>query len=144
MRDRSVATLDQILASRLPNIANPLKRRFRFNVPTGRIGFRAVDGTSVGERIRFMPAEEFRYPRESVKVSSRLMTYLEIFDLDAAALPAFCAAANELLESVRAESQDLALAPFKGNNKAGRRRRRLDYELARRILVRVLEDGKYD
>lgn len=140
--DRPVATLSQILASRLPSGSS--KRRLRFNEPTGRIGFRAVDGTAVGERIRFMPADDFSYPRSGVKVSSRLMTYLEIFDLDAAALPAFCAAANELLESIRTESQDLALAPFKGNNKAGRRRRRLDYELARRILLSTLEDGKYD
>jgi hypothetical protein len=45
-----------------------------------------------------------------------------------------------LLKIVREQSMDIALAPFKGNDKFGRRRRRLDYALARRILGRSLEE----
>ncbi|MEE2624685.1 MAG: hypothetical protein VYD50_00345, partial [Candidatus Thermoplasmatota archaeon] len=42
---------------------------------------------------------------------------------------------------VRRNSHDVALSGFKGNNKEGKRRRRLDYELARGILERALSEG---
>jgi hypothetical protein len=108
-------------------------------VPQGRIGLRAVDGTKAGERIRFMPGDEFEYSREAIKVSSRLMTYVELPEVSDAELPKFIAAANAMLEKLRTDSRDLVLAPFKGNNNDGRRRRRLDYEMARRLLVKVLD-----
>jgi hypothetical protein len=46
--------------------------------------------------------------------------------------------ANFELENVRKKSSDLVLSPFKGNNKAGCRRRRLDYAMARKILGRAM------
>jgi hypothetical protein len=38
------------------------------------------------------------------------------------------------LNRIRKTSGDLVLAPFKGNDRNGKRRRRLDYALARKIL----------
>jgi hypothetical protein len=49
-------------------------------------------------------------------------------------IPDLISKANALLALIRQRSGDLVLAPFKGNNRAGKRRRRLDYALARRIL----------
>ena len=109
-----------------------------FNIPDGRIGLRAVDGADGNTPIEFLLAEDFDYPRSRVKVSSRLMTYLELPTLSDAELPGFVIRANQLLNSIRVESHDLVLAPFKGNMKNGRRRRRLDYELAREIIARSL------
>jgi len=139
LNETRVATLSQLQNLRLQSQAASPRRRVQFNVPQGRIGLRAVDGTKAGERIRFMPGDEFEYSREAIKVSSRLMTYVELPEVSDAELPKFIAAANAMLEKLRTDSRDLVLAPFKGNNNDGRRRRRLDYEMARRLLVKVLD-----
>jgi hypothetical protein len=62
------------------------------------------------------------------------MTYLDVPGVRDEDLSAFVARANAELNRIREASEDLVLAPFKGNTKLGRRRRRLDYELAREIL----------
>ena len=91
-----------------------------------------------------MPAEELGYDRASIKDSSRLMTYIEISTVLEGDIPRLTSLANEILEEVRRNSHDVALSGFKGNNKEGKRRRRLDYELARGILERALsEDNSY-
>jgi hypothetical protein len=66
------------------------------------------------------------------------MTYLEVPGVSNEGIPELIAKANSLLVSIREQSGDLVLAPFKGNDKTGRRRRRLDYALARKILSRCL------
>ena len=68
------------------------------------------------------------------------MTYLEIPELETREIPEVIKAANRALTSIRKASGDLVLAPFKGNDKAGRRRRRLDYALARRILNQAVRE----
>jgi hypothetical protein len=52
------------------------------------------------------------------------------------------AKANAALRKIRKDSGDLVLAPFKGNDRSGRRRRRLDYALARRILNEAVASVK--
>ena len=114
-------------------------KRVVFNDPNGNVGLRAVDGTKAGDRICFVPAAEFDYPRSRIKVSSRLMTYMNVPELSTKADVAnFCTRANALLESYRARSQDILLSGFKGNNKDGKRRRRLDYRLGRKIVLEAL------
>jgi hypothetical protein len=66
------------------------------------------------------------------------MTYLEVPGVSNEKIPELIAKANSLLVSIRERSGDLVLAPFKGNDKTGRRRRRLDYALARKILSSCL------
>jgi hypothetical protein len=66
------------------------------------------------------------------------MTYLEVPGVSNERIPELIAKANSLLVSIREQSGDLVLAPFKGNDKTGRRRRRLDYALARKILSSCL------
>ena len=116
-------------------------KRVVFNNPDGNVGLRVVDGTKAGDRICFVPATEFDYPRSSIKVSSRLMTYLDIPELNTEKeIADFCTRANAILESYRERSRDILLSGFKGNNKEGKRRRRLDYRLGRKIVLEALRE----
>jgi hypothetical protein len=104
-----------------------------FNDPKGRIGLRAVDSHDGIRRIEFINGD-FEYRRDRIKVSSRLLTYLDVPELSAAQIQELVVQANAQLEILREKSSDLILAPFKGNDKKGNRRRRLDYALARQII----------
>ena len=129
--NQSVGNLSEILALRESTAP---KHTIVFNDRNGRIGLRAVDGSDGKTPIAFVAAKDFEYPSDSVATSSRLMTYLEVPGVADKDIPELISKANALLSSIRKRSGDLVLAPFKGNNKAGKRRRRLDYALARRIL----------
>jgi hypothetical protein len=128
---QSIGNLSEILALRESTAS---KHTIVFNDRNGRIGLRAVDGSDGKTPIAFVAARDFGYPSDSVATSSRLMTYLEVPGVADKDIPELISKANALLASIRKRSGDLVLAPFKGNNKAGKRRRRLDYALARRIL----------
>ena len=134
--NQSIGPLEEILALRRSTAP---KHRIIFNEPRGRIGLRAVDGSDGKSPIEFLPAASFDYPAESVVVSSRLMTYLELPELSDAEIPKLIAKANAVLSEMRQASGDLVLAPFKGNDRSGRRRRRLDYALARKILNEAVQ-----
>jgi hypothetical protein len=129
--NQSIGALSEILSLR--ESAAP-KQKIVFNDPKGRIGLRAVDGSDGKSPIAFVAAKDFSYPAESVAVSSRLMTYLELPELSDAEVSKLISKANAILSRIRKASGDLVLAPFKGNDKNGKRRRRLDYALARKIL----------
>jgi hypothetical protein len=129
--NQSIGNLSEILALR--ESTSP-KHTIVFNDRNGRIGLRAVDGSDGKTPIAFVAAKDFEYPSDSVATSSRLMTYLEVPGVADKDIPELISKANALLALIRKRSGDLVLAPFKGNNKAGKRRRRLDYALARRIL----------
>ena len=129
--NQSIGTLSEILALRESTAP---KHTIVFNDRNGRIGLRAVDGSDGRTPIAFVAAKDFGYPSDSVATSSRLMTYLEVPGVADKDIPELISKANTLLALIRKRSGDLVLAPFKGNNKAGKRRRRLDYALARRIL----------
>jgi hypothetical protein len=129
--NQSIGTLAKILALRESTAP---RQRIVFNDPKGRIGLRAVDGSDGQSPIAFMPASEFDYSSRKVMVSSRLMTYLDLPDLTDDEIGSIIVRANSALKRIRKDSGDLVLAPFKGNDRNGRRRRRLDYALARRIL----------
>jgi hypothetical protein len=129
--NQRIGNLGDILALRESTVP---KHKILFNFPAGRIGLRAVDGSNDKSQIAFMPASEFDYSRNKVVISSRLMTYLDLPELSDVEIGLIIVQANTALSRIREESGDLVLAPFKGNNRAGRRRRRLDYALARRIL----------
>ena len=126
-----IGNLKQILALRESTAP---KQKIVFNDPKGRIGLRAVDGSDGKSPIAFVAAKDFSYPSESVTVSSRLMTCLDVPEISDDEIGLAIAKANAALRKIRKNSGDLVLAPFKGNDRSGRRRRRLDYALARRIL----------
>jgi hypothetical protein len=104
-----------------------------FNDPKGRIGLRAVDSHDGIRRIEFINGD-FEYRRDRIKVSSRLLTYLDVPELSDEQIKELVIRANSQLEILRVKSSDMILAPFKGNDKKGNRRRRLDYALARQII----------
>lgn len=114
--------------------ASVYKHKIVFNDPNGNIGLKAVDGTKIGDKIMFVHGDDFHYPRESIKHSSRLLTYINLPDLRSEEVNLFVSTANSLLEDIRKNTKDLVLSPFKGNNKDGTRRRRLDYQLARYLI----------
>jgi hypothetical protein len=135
--EKLIANLKQILALR--ESTTSLKQKIVFNEPSGRIGLRAVDGSDGKSPIAFIAAKDFPYPSESVAVSSRLMTYLEVPELSDGQVASLMTRANQILSEIRNASGDLVLAPFKGNDRNGKRRRRLDYQLARNILNQAVE-----
>jgi hypothetical protein len=113
----------------------------RFNAVEGQIGLRAVDGLDPEARIQFVPAAALDYDRRGIKHSSRLVTLIAVAGLVAERVPEVCAAANRILDAHRRATHDLLLSPFKGNTRAGVRRRRLDYATARAVLELALADG---
>ena len=139
--NQSMGTLGEILALRESSAP---KRTIVFNDPKGRIGLRAVDGSDGESPIAFMPAVEFDYSSRKVMVSSRLMTYLDLPDLSDDEIDSIIIRANAALKRIRKDSGDLVLAPFKGNDKSGKRRRRLDYALARKLLNGAYEEIRLD
>ena len=136
--NKPVATLPELQRIRARNSHRPAHSSIVFNKPDGRIGLRAVDAADTKNPIQFYLAADFGYPTAKVRHSSRLMTYLEVPQLEDAEVGDLIAVANRLLGEIRASSGDLVLAPFKGNDKNGKRRRRLDYALARKILELAL------
>lgn len=138
--DKPIGNLMEILALRKPKTTT--KQKIVFNVPFGRIGLRAVDGSDGKSPIEFLLADDFDYPRESVLVSSRLMTYLEMPAIETSDIASLIEEANRVLNRIRQASGDLVLAPFKGNDRQGKRRRRLDYALARVILNQAFQRKK--
>lgn len=106
-----------------------------FNNPNGNIGLRAIDGINPKDRIRFCRPDELGYDLDNIKTSSRAISVLNV-DLAHSTIQVdeLIVEANKALEQLRENTHDVILSPFKNNNKEGRRRRRLDYKLARKIL----------
>lgn len=116
--------------------------RIIFNAKHGRIGLRAVDLTQPQDSIRFMIRADCDYPADRIKVSSRLITFVEIPNLPDERVPQAVSKANDILAAFRSATADLALSPFKGNTTEGKRRRRLDYYSARAILEFAVRSGE--
>lgn len=105
----------------------------KFNSLKGQIALRAVDTTKIEKPIQFMMPEEIDYDLSTIKVSSRLITLIEI-KMEKEATKQIVEYSNKLLFDFRLKTGDVLLSPFKGNKKNGERRRRLDYQTARAIL----------
>lgn len=112
--------------------------KINFNKVNGKLAIRAVDMPSNDKKIQFMPLENLNYDLNNIKVSSRLITVVELenFNGDYSILSDKC---NEILKEYREDSKDLNFSPFKGNGKDGKRRRRLDYKTARAIIEMAID-----
>jgi len=111
----------------------------RFNSLNGQIALRAVDTTDPKKPISFMRPDQIDYDMSKIKVSSRLITLIELNvhnDLIDKIID-FC---NLALNEFRVRTHDVLLSPFKGNKKNGERRRRLDYLTARALLEEAYEE----
>lgn len=115
----------------------PCVDSIKFNAKSGWLGLHAIDGTNAKDRIRFDYKENFNYDWENnIKVSSRHYSLIDI-DIPVDKRKAFIEECNKALSTLRVCSYDLLFTPFKGNNKEGIRRRRLDFTLARAIMEKV-------
>ena len=115
--------------------------KMKFNDPNGNLGFRAVDGTKEdgSMRIRFCLGDDLNYPRESIKISSRHLTYISV-NLKESELLETIKIANSIIDKYRKSTHDVFLTAFMGNTKERERRRRLDYKLARVIFNRAYSE----
>lgn len=117
------------------------KLKVVFNSLNGNVALRAVDMHSAVKTISFMPAEELKYDRASIKHSSRLITLIDIPAVRGKRnVDRLVKKSNEILAEYREKTHDTTLSPFKGNNRNGSRRRRLDYGTARAILEMAYND----
>jgi len=108
-----------------------------FNDPGGMLGLRAVDGVHINDRIRFAKPKALRYDLRKVSETSRSVTLIDVpgYKID----KRFIKIANLWVENLREDTKDVVLSPFKNNNKLGKRRRRLDYKWARKIIEKTME-----
>jgi hypothetical protein len=100
-----------------------------FNNKKGNLGLRAIDGTRF-PTIAFIEASQV--PKNKVKVSSRHLTRIHIpQEVNLSLL-------NEKLKELREITNDFFLTPFRGLRKDGKFRRRLDFQLAKKIIESCL------
>lgn len=111
----------------------------RFNDPAGFIGLRAVDMPDPRKPISFLTISDLGYDIQKIKVSSRLVTFVSLPDSLTDRTESIIERSNTILSKFRKDSQDILLSPFKGNDKNGNRRRRLDYATARGILESAIQ-----
>ncbi len=113
------------------------KHTIIFNDQKGTIGLKAIDGTNNGDKIRFFLVSGSEYENIDIKESSRHITFIsgqfkgkeaEIID-----------DANKMLDVYLKKTKGIFLSAFMGNNKDGKRRRRLSFKIARCILERNLK-----
>lgn len=113
--------------------------RVRFNVRNGNVALRAVDLPNINKPIQFLLRENLNYNLDNIKYSSRLITIIDVPELPEDKYIAFIEKSNKILNQYRDKTEDILLSPFKGNNKLGIRRRRLDYATARAIIEIAFE-----
>lgn len=104
-----------------------------FNSPKGQVALRAVDSTNPNIIIKFMKPQFLKYDLTKISESSRSITLIDL-TLPESMLDDLILESNNILNDFRIITKDILLSPFKGNNKDGKRRRRLDYQTARAII----------
>lgn len=126
--------------SYLENIKNKLKTDknipIKFNDINGQILIKGIDGVDPDNKIQFK-----RYNTNDkilIKESSRHNTIVKI-DYPIPRLDIFIDKLNLELNKLREETQDLLLTPFKGNNKKGIRRRRLSFDISRKLIIKLIK-----
>ncbi|MGY5139666.1 Eco57I restriction-modification methylase domain-containing protein [Mycoplasmopsis gallinarum] len=126
----------------IDNFANILKIRLKpknnieikFNDLNGWLGLKAVDGIKKNKDIKFDFPSNINYDwKNKITISSRHYSLIAIEIKEDLKLK-LINQANKILKDLREKSSDVILTPFKGNNKFGNRRRRLDFNLCRAIL----------
>ena len=126
--NKYVGTLKELESFTPPHTTTTTKtRKIKFNSRKGNLGLICIDN-SVEPTIRFCSGNEIS---RDVKHSDRLITRIEcdIKDTDKAVK-----ILNKQLDLIRRNTHDVFLAPFKGLRKDGMYRRRIDYDLVRRMI----------
>lgn len=135
--DRFITNLEYISSIKLEP-TNCIK--ISFNDLDGWLGLRAIDSSNDKTFINYDFKENFDYDWENnIKVSSRHFTLINI-NIKVEKRSEFVNECNRILEKLRNDSSDIILTPFKGNTKKGKRRRRLDFRLARAIMEKAYKN----
>ncbi|WP_029512736.1 TRM11 family methyltransferase [Mycoplasmopsis iners] len=122
---------EQIFRNKLVPVKNI---QITFNSSEGWLGLKAIDGIKNSDLIRFDFKNNFDYDwQNKIKETSRHFTLIDL-EIDNENKSLFINECNRILNNLRNASFDVILTPFKGNNKSGKRRRRLDFKLARAIM----------
>ena len=116
----------------LPKIKEP--KQVSFNIPSGTIGIQAIDNTKK-DSIAFVSGDTFQ--EADVKNSSRTFTRVSVDSTKPS--DEIIADANALLKKYRKDTGDVFLTAFKGLRDDGKFRRRLSWDVARKILQQVAE-----
>jgi hypothetical protein len=109
------------------------RNRVLFNDPYGNLGIVCIDKPQKIGTIRFTSPDEIMGP---IKGSSRTSTIVQVNT--PVSINEIMQECNEILESYRKITSDIFMAPFKGNDAFGKRRRRLDFTMARRIIENAI------
>lgn len=124
------------LKARIEKFNSSCNVDIRFNDLNGNLGLRGVDTTEDNNRIKFCLPKDLNYDLSKIKISSRAITLIKVdMNID----EKFINRLNEVLEDYRMRTHDVFLAPFKNNTKGGVRRRRLDFDLARKFINKTIE-----
>lgn len=111
--------------------------KISFNDKKGWLAMRATDSSNGIDLIHFSLKKDMDYDWEkNIRVSSRHISLLNI-DIEESERNNFISIANNIINDLRKESLDVIFTPFKGNTKFGKRRRRLDFRMARAILEKA-------
>lgn len=122
------------------------KINIKFNDLKWNIVLKAIDGISKNQEIKFSLKENYKYNfDDKIKSSSRNITLINIEwynNIDNKKnkenLINLIEKLNKEFNLYRERTQDIFLSPFKGNNKIGQRRRRLDFGRAKWLIENVI------
>lgn len=128
-----LGTYCDILIRPIEKLSAPkAKYEIKFNDPNGELALIAIDSANGIDKIRFLKSEELQY-NAPILNTSRAITKISIKNLPIK-LDILIAKLNKQFQTIRKDSHDLLLSPFKNNDKFGIRRRRLDFALARKLI----------
>jgi hypothetical protein len=135
--DTLLGTYNQLI-NKVPASTNLIKSDIKFNVTTGNLGIVCIDkGDNIGG-IKFTTSDKIT---GAIKNSSRTSTKVMVpSTVDINKLIVSC---NLILSKYREDTHDVFMAPFKGNDQTGHRRRRLDFTTARIIIEQGLKSIGY-
>lgn len=128
-----LGTFYDILIRPIEKLSAPkAKYEIKFNDPNGELALIAIDSANGIDKIRFLKSKELQYSAPILN-TSRAITKISLNNANVQ-IETLIERCNITLQKLRKESNDLILSSFKGNDKFGIRRRRLDFALARKII----------
>lgn len=114
-------------------IPNVPKQEWKFNDPNGIIHMKAVDNKKTDSKIKFMKTTD-RIPKATDRMYTTISTPNEIKDISK-----FIDISNEVLNGFRYNTQDTLMTSYRGLRDDGFNRKRLSYNMARKILDKAYE-----
>ena len=117
----------------IPQKKNQNNPTISFNIANGDIGLIAIDNTKEAS-IQFCKGSDLK--NYKIQNSSRSITRLSIHGIKVK--ENFITKLNERLNLFRERTHDIFMTPFKGVRADGKYRRRLDFSLARKLIMETL------